>query len=113
MTIDTRIGIPVEADLIAGYFHNLVNMFFKILPMKENGETTLDIYMESMLSELMGGQRFIVGFGDDALFCSLLFILQGLIDHPEWSSKRVKREVFRAISICNKIKSRYGGGGRE
>lgn len=111
--MDTRIGIPVASDLMAGYFQNLVNMFFKILPMKENGETTLDIYMESMLSELMGGQSLVICLRDDALYCSLIFILQGLIDNPEWSQRRVKREVFRAISICNKLKSRMGGVSNE
>lgn len=110
MMMDTRVGVPIESEIITGYFHNLVNMFFKILPMKENGETSLDVYMESMQAELLGSQRLISNLHDDAMFASLLFILQSLIDHPDWSARRVKREVFRAISICNKMKSRFGGG---
>jgi len=38
---------------------------------------------------------------------SLLNILQYLIDNPECSLTVVKREVFRAISICNKLKAKY------
>lgn len=107
--IQTRLGVPLGSDLVSSYFRNLVNMFFKILPMKENGEMTLDVYMESMMAELLGSQSLVPELSADAMFASLLFILQGLIDNPTWSHQRVRREVFRAISICNKMRSRYGG----
>lgn len=113
MMIDTRIGGTVGSEFMAGYFRNLVNMFFKILPMKENGEESLSVYMQSMQSELLGCQHLITILNDDALFMSLLFILQSLIDNPDWSPRRVKREVFRAISICNKMRSKFGGDGIE
>ena len=38
---------------------------------------------------------------------TLISILQYLIDTPDCPVQDVKREVFRAISICNKLKSRY------
>lgn len=109
MMLETRAGHPFDAALLAHYFQALVNMFFKILPMKENGEASLDVYMQSMQSEMLGAQRLVSSLEDDSLYASMLFILQSLIDHPEWSAKRVKREVFRAISLCNKMKSRLGG----
>jgi hypothetical protein len=105
MTPDTDIGPAICAELMADYFHNLVNMFFKILPMKEKSESSMGVYMESMLSEMLGGQHLVTAIREDAMYASLLFILQSLIDNPDWSAKRVKREVFRAISICNKLSS--------
>jgi hypothetical protein len=105
--LHTESGSGIRAEIIADYFHNLVNMFFKILPMKEKCEQSMDVYMQSMLSEMLGGQHLVTEFHDDAMFASLLFILQSLIDNPDWSSRRVKREVFRAISICNKMSSRF------
>ena len=44
---------------------------------------------------------------DDRDYVSLLAILQYLIDNPETSVHTVKREVFRAISICNKLRAKY------
>jgi len=43
----------------------------------------------------------------DPKFLSLLAILQYLIDHPGCEARDVKREVFRAISICGKLADQY------
>lgn len=56
---------------------------------------------------MLGFNELILAIQDDPLFVSLLNILQYLIDNPECSLVVVKREVFRAISICNKLKARY------
>ena len=60
MMIQTKVGVPMDAVVLENYFRALINLFFKILPIWESGE-----------------------------------------------SSTVKREVFRAISICNKLKARY------
>ena len=41
-------------------------------------------------------------------FVSLMAIVQYLIDNPETETRTVKREIFRAISICNKLSAKYG-----
>ena len=50
---------------------------------------------------------FVDGLRADAEYMTLLSILQYMIDNPECSVTSVKREVFRAISIINKIKAYY------
>ena len=84
MMIQTTVGVPMDAMVLNNYFRTLINLFFKILPIKESGESSLDTYMRSLQAEL-----------------------QYLIDNPSCEVSVVKREVFRAISICNKLKSRY------
>ena len=88
MMIQTTVGVPMDATMLNNYFRALVNLFFKILPIKESGESSLEVYMRSLL-------------------LSLIAILQYLLDTPECEVSVVKREVFRAISICNKLKARY------
>ena len=62
---------------------------------------------QAEMAELIGCKELIAAIHEDPLFMSLISILQYLIDNPSCSVKVVKREVFRAISICNKLKARY------
>ena len=90
------------------YLKSLVNRFFKILPLKEEGEDTLQEYMESLLMELLGFRKLSQAVENDNDFVTLVSILQYLVDNPDVEIRRVKREVFRAISICNKLSAIYG-----
>lgn len=107
MMIETAAGCKIDAIFLHNYFKTLVNSFFKVLPMRENEEDSLVTYMRSLQIELLGCKEFIEAIKDDSLYLTLLAILQYLIDNPTCSVYEVKREVFRAISICNKLKSRY------
>lgn len=107
MMVPTNNGGDINAEVIKKYFKNLVNAFFKILPLKENNESTLDTYLKSLQIELLGCKGVIAALNNDPLFLSLISILQYLIDYPECSVYEVKREVFKAISICNKLKATY------
>ena len=46
-------GVEVDAALIKNYFSALVNCVFKILPMKENKEESLNAYMRSLQMEMV------------------------------------------------------------
>ncbi|MBQ8559409.1 MAG: hypothetical protein IJ439_05430 [Tyzzerella sp.] len=63
--------------------------------------------MQSLQTELLGCKDFIPEVGENPQYLTLLAILQYLIDNPSCTVVIVKREVFRAISICNKLKSVY------
>lgn len=89
------------------YVRGLVDRFFKILPLWESQEESLQTYLESLLLELKGFNGLMHVLHDDRDYVSLLSILQYLIDNPDTSVHTVKREVFRCISICNKLRARY------
>lgn len=107
MMMNTSTGTPMCASMFVSYMRYLVGRFFKILPIKESGEDTLTVYIDSLQSELMGCQRFLVTIQDDPEFITLLSILQYMKDNPDCSVKCVRREVFRAINICNRLKAVY------
>ena len=107
MMIQTTVGVPMDATMLNNYFRALVNLFFKILPIKESGESSLEVYMRSLQAELLGCKELIEAIHDAPLLLSLIAFLQYLSDTPECEVSVVKREVFRAISICNKLKARY------
>lgn len=104
----TRHGTQVGSNLAGNYFDTLINMFFKILPLWEDHEESLPTYMESLQIEMLGFKGLIASVRDDASYLSLLSVLQFFIDNPDTETHIVKREVFRSISLCNKLKKKYG-----
>lgn len=88
------------------YLTGLVSKFFKILPMKEAGEASLCDYMSSLQVELIGCKGVIESLQEDAMYLTLISILEYLINE-ECEVRVVKREVFKAISICKKLRKRY------
>lgn len=107
MMVETTAGVPIDAEVLNNYFRTLVNHFFKILPIREQNEDSLTTYMQSLQAELLGCKGLVSAIQNDASYLTLLSILQYLIDNPECSVREVKREVFRAISICNKLRAQY------
>jgi len=107
MTILTKRGTPFDSTVLRNYLCNLVNLFFKILPIRESEEPSLKTYMESLQAELLGCEALIEVINADPMLLSLVSILQYLIDHTESDVAVFRREVFKAISICNKLKARY------
>ena len=107
MMLSTPAGVPMDAMVLNNYLHTLINLFFKILPIWESGESSLDTYMRSLQAELLGCKELVEAIRDDPMFLSLISILQYLIDTPSCPTPIVKREVFKAISICNKLKAKY------
>lgn len=107
MIVQTAPGIPMNAEVLKNYFRTLINMFFKILPLWEKKEPTLIEYMKSFQAELLGCKELVIAIREDAAFLSLISILQHLIDTPDCDVRAVKSEVFKAISICNRLKAEY------
>ena len=98
----------ITRSMFENYISTLINQFFKILPIKESGETSLAEYMKSLQAELIGCKEVIDICEADSIFISLISILQYLID-SDCDVPTVKREVFKAISLCKKLRSRYAG----
>jgi hypothetical protein len=92
--------------MVDNYLSGLVNKFFKILPMKETGEPSLNEYMSSLKIELSGCKDIVAKLDDDAMWLTLISILQYMIEN-ECDVKVVKREVFKAISLCKKMRATY------
>lgn len=107
MMIETKVGVPMDAEMLANYFRTLINLLFKILPIKEANEPTLSTYISSLQAEVFGCNEFILAIRNDPMILTIISILQYLSDNPDCDVRVVKREVFRAISICNKLKARY------
>ena len=99
-------GHDVPTKMVEKYLCGLINQFFKILPIKESGEPSLNEFMKSLQAELLGFKGLMIALENDSMYLSLLSILQYLIDN-DCEIPIVKREVFKAISICKKLRNKY------
>lgn len=96
----------ISRHMASKYLEALVNRFYKILPIKESGESTLNQYIESLLREMMGARELITFIHEDDRFLTLLAILQYFIDN-DVSIAVVRSDVFRAIGILKKLQKKY------
>lgn len=103
----------IPAYYINKYFTNLVNAFYKILPMIENREPTRVEYMCGLRREMLGMHGIIKSINGHPGFLSLLSILSYLIEDPQCSDDIARHDVFKAIRICNRIAREYATEGEK
>jgi len=107
MTDRAVLSGAINGTVVNNYLKRLVNLLFKIIPLRESNDQTLVVYMQSLQRELIGCKDLIEYLRYDAQYLSLLAKLQWMIDNPDYRFIDFRREVFSAISICNKLRAVY------
>lgn len=107
IVMKTTLGPDVDADALENYLKSLVNCIFKILPMREHDEETLPVYIESLMFELLGCHSLVCAIHGDRMFLGIVSTLEYLRSHTDQDSAVFRREVFKAISYCNKLTAKY------
>ncbi len=102
----TTNGMVISSKLVHKYLESLIGRFYKILPIKESGEDSLNKYLRSFQRELIGCQGVVGALHQDALLLGLISTLQYLIDN-ECDVDVVRSEVFKAIRLCKKLAEGY------
>ena len=108
----TIYGCDVSDQMVAKRVNALVNQFYKILPLKEEGESSLAKYMLSLQREMVGMKTLMVALDDDPQYLTLLSILQYLIDH-DCDVATVKMEVFKAINVIKRLQKKIAASEKE
>lgn len=103
----TIYDVEISREVVTKRADELVNQFYKILPLRENGSETLSQYAESLLREMLGMKALLVEWKDDGQYLSLLGILQYIVDNPSCDVAKVKSDVFKAINIIKRLQKKY------
>lgn len=103
--------IIVDDKLIKKQLQKIVDKIFKILPLYEEKNSTVDSYIESLILEITGftSKYGNVGISEYMSVISTLEGLRGIID-DRGKQPTVKREVFKCIETINKISDMLEGG---
>ena len=98
----------ISSSTLACYLDGMVGRVYKILPLKEADEPTLDQYIESMQLELTGNKELLCPLREDSRYVTLLGIFQYLRNHHgEMDARSVKREVFKAIGLVKQMRGSH------
>ena len=60
MSVETSLGVNIDSESLNNYLRNLVNRFFKILPIREQDDGSLSTYMRSLQMELLGCKNLTI-----------------------------------------------------
>lgn len=113
MMLKTAFHCDIPESTLADYFRILVGKVFKILPMAEESKDSAKVYLTGLRFELRGVKRLLKILRDDPSFVSLLGIITELtwdICEEECTIDVIRREVFQAISICQKLEQQVISG---
>ncbi|MCK9544823.1 MAG: hypothetical protein M0R03_22650 [Novosphingobium sp.] len=103
----TKYGREISKDGLVEYFTRLTGDIYKCLPLYEEVEHgQYSIYVETLLIELNSSRRML--FVSDVDFLKLITNLEPLLELNE--HKKLKRQVFKCIDICQKLLKKYRGG---
>lgn len=96
--------------MMRNYFERMIGKLFKILPLKECGEETLQEYLDTLLSELTGVET-LAELSSQPRYMSIVGIVSYLSNNiSDCSIRKVKKNVFHAIDLCKKLQLLYERG---
>lgn len=96
----------IPNEYFANYFNFLIGRVWKILPMTEECDINLKLYMESLQRELIGNMNLIEDLKYDGYFIMLLNKIEFLINE-KYEHDICRREIFECIDIIKKISQKY------
>lgn len=103
----------VNNERLSVYLESLVNNVFKILPLYEEKNEGVSLYVDSLLSELMNLDN-VIEIEASADYISLLATLssvKGEILKADSQKKVIRRELFKSIDIIKTMVTKLEEGG--
>lgn len=90
------------------YFYSLVGKIFKILPLREAGDTVeFHAYVDALWAEMSGALKLFPELWDNNKYISVLNIV-GYLSMNSVDVAKCKREVFQAINLIQQIQDGDG-----
>lgn len=102
----TKYDIEMSVELLDQYLSKLIGRFYKILPLRESKENTLNQYLLSLQREMLGCSSLIRALEFDDRYLTLLSVLQYHIDN-EADIATVRSDIFKSISILKQLQSKH------
>lgn len=107
--LETTFCSDLNRESVGNYFNRLINKVFRILPLIEEGEKSITVYIDSLQDELDGYRNLVTKYEDDPDYISLLSVIVFIKDNhnsKDVAFAKIRREVFNAINLCCRMRDR-------
>ena len=95
-------GYIVEKDVFNKEIKRIINLIYKLLPMREEGQNWIKP-LETILEELYGMDRVIIGHHQ--IFFTILCKMEGLfLLTADKDFSLYRRTIFEVLSLLNNLK---------
>ena len=85
------------------YFYSLVGRIFKILPLREEGDTdAFRAYVDALWMEMSGALKLFPELWNNSKYVSVLNII-GYLSMNEVDVAKCRRELFQAINLIQQV----------
>lgn len=88
------------------FLTHLIGSIFKILPLKEDYDSGIDIglkdYLDSLYMQLVGGRMTYKELDSNQHYISIVNTI-GYLNSHDFTHKQCKREVFKCIKLLQEI----------
>ena len=98
----------VPNQLFENFLYRLVGRFFKIMPLKESGSPTLDLYLQSFKVGLIVCNSVMESTGYNGSCLQLIDVLQYFLEN-DYDNETCHREVMKCIGIVKLLYEDFAG----
>lgn len=84
------------------YLRSLIGKFYKIRPMRQNDDATLQVYLASFIVDLEGSLYTFPSLREDSRYITVVNIAHWL-NSNSFNCDEARREVEKAIDLIKKI----------
>ena len=88
------------------FLKKIKNDIFKILPLKEESNSGLSDYIDSVSVQLNGAIHTYPFLSEDTDYLTVINVINYLKNN-DFSTKQCKREVFKCLDVLTKIADKY------
>ena len=92
----------MKAEITNLYLKTMIGSIYKILPMYDDNNVTLQDYLDSLYVQLVGASEFYDELKYNQRFYSIINIIQYFRTN-EFDKKICKREVLKCTNILDKL----------
>jgi len=90
--------------MVNDFLGNIIGNIYKVLPLKEEENSYLPEYLDSLLVQLKGALITYPGLSSNVRYITIINSIQYFCSN-DFSIKQCKREVFKCIENINKIQN--------
>ncbi len=90
--------------MVNDFLNNIIGCVYKVLPLKEEQNSYLPEYIDSLLIQLKGALVTYPSLSSNTKYIAIINSIQ-YFSNNEFTNKQCKREIFKCIDNIKKIQS--------